>query len=55
MEPVLIGDRVRVFTDDGMFISQDCRHLTEAGAKYYAKILELSLFLPCVENEKNEE
>lgn len=35
------GD-VRVFTDDGHFISQDCRHLTQFGAKYYAKILDLS-------------
>lgn len=28
--------RVRVFSDDGRFISQDCRHLTKAGAEFYA-------------------
>ena len=33
---------IRVFTDDKHFISQDCRHLTEYGAKYYAKIIDLS-------------
>lgn len=33
---------VPVFTPDGMFISQDCTHLTEAGAKHYARILDLS-------------
>lgn len=32
---------IRVFTDDQHFISQDCRHLTQYGAKYYAKILDL--------------
>lgn len=31
---------VPVFTDDNMFISQDCRHLTEAGARYYAKLVD---------------
>lgn len=33
--------KVRVFTDDNMFISQDCRHLTRAGAVYYARTLDL--------------
>lgn len=33
---------VRVFADTNMYISQDGRHLTEAGAKYYAKILDLN-------------
>lgn len=28
--------KVRVFSDDGRFISQDCRHLTKAGAQFYA-------------------
>lgn len=28
--------RVRVFTDDGLFISQDCLHLTRAGARFFA-------------------
>ena len=31
---------VRVFTEDRRFISQDCRHLTRAGAKYFARKLE---------------
>jgi hypothetical protein len=46
IEPVLLDGRVRVFTDDNMFLSQDCRHLTEAGAKYYARILDLSQYMP---------
>ena len=33
---------VRVFTDDQHFISQDCRHLTQYGAQYYARIMDLS-------------
>lgn len=41
MAPVLEGNRVKVFTDDNMFISQDCQHLTKAGAQYYARILNL--------------
>lgn len=36
---------VRVFSDDGRFISQDCRHLTKAGAQYYAKLMDWSIFL----------
>lgn len=28
---------VRAFNDNGRFISQDCRHLTKAGAEFYAK------------------
>lgn len=34
-------NQVRVFTDDGRFISQDCRHLTKAGAQFYAVELDL--------------
>ena len=30
-----------VFTDDSMYISQDCRHLTKEGARYYSKIIDL--------------
>lgn len=42
MEPVLTRDnRIRVFTDDKKFISQDCRHLTQAGAQYYSRLLNL--------------
>ena len=33
---------VRVFTDDGKFISQDCRHLTQFGAQFYASVLDFS-------------
>lgn len=36
--------KVRVFSDDGKFISQDCRHLTKAGAKYYAKMIDWEKF-----------
>ena len=39
--PVLEGNRVKVFTDNNYYISQDCRHLTRQGAKYYARILNL--------------
>lgn len=31
---------VRVFTDNGKFISQDCRHLTQDGAMYYSKLID---------------
>lgn len=37
--------RVRVFTDDNRFISQDCRHLTKAGAQYFARKINWSRFL----------
>ncbi len=36
--------RVRVFTDDGRFISQDCLHLTRAGAQYYARLIDWGRF-----------
>lgn len=32
---------VNVFTDDNKFISQDCRHLTQNGAKYLSHIIDL--------------
>lgn len=32
-------NKVPVFTDNCMFISQDCRHLTHAGAVYFASLL----------------
>ncbi len=42
MKPIMIDmTHARVFTDDNKFISQDCRHLTQAGAEYYARILNL--------------
>lgn len=31
---------IRIFSDDGQFISQDCRHLTQAGARFLAQRLE---------------
>jgi hypothetical protein len=37
---------VRVFSDDGRYISQDCRHLTQAGAQFYASKLHLEQYLP---------
>lgn len=33
---------IRVFTPEGKFISQDCIHLTRAGAQYYASLIGLS-------------
>lgn len=40
IQPLLVQyNQIRVFTDDGYFISQDCRHLTKHGAQYYAKLL----------------
>lgn len=40
--PIVQEDgNVLAFTDDGKFISQDCTHLTQAGAQYYARILDL--------------
>lgn len=32
--------KIPVFTPDCKFISQDCRHLTQAGAAYYAQLME---------------
>ena len=43
MEPLMHSDnRVSVFTDDCKFISQDCSHLTQAGAQYYARLIDFS-------------
>lgn len=40
--PVLASNNeIYVFTDDHKFISQDCSHLTQAGAQYYSKILDI--------------
>ena len=35
------NNEIQVFTDDNKFISQDCRHLTIYGAKFYARIIDL--------------
>lgn len=43
MTPVLEKDnKIRVFTPDHKFISQDCRHLTPFGAKWYASVFDLA-------------
>ena len=34
------NNMVPIFTEDCKFISQDCRHLTKNGAKFYSKIIE---------------
>ena len=40
--PMMVSDSaVRVFTDDNMYISQDTKHLTKAGAQYYSRILDI--------------
>ena len=39
------GGGVRVFTDDGKYISSDCRHLTKAGAVFYASKIPLKQYL----------
>ena len=46
MKPVMADDKhAYVFTDEGKFISQDCRHLTQAGAQFYSKVLPLDVIL----------
>lgn len=45
IEPVTSDGRVRIFTDTNMYISQDTRHLTRAGAQYYASLLDLGALL----------
>lgn len=37
--------KVRVFSDDGRFISQDYRHLAQASVQYYASLFEWERFL----------
>jgi hypothetical protein len=41
---LMSNNHVRVFSDDGKFISQDCQHLTRAGAQFYAKHVDWSQF-----------
>ena len=38
------GDRIRVFTDDRKYISQDCYHLTKAGARWYARQIDFDIY-----------
>ena len=44
--------KIRVFTDDHKFISQDCRHLTQDGAKWFAKKLESDAWFKQLMNSK---
>ncbi len=46
IEKVLTPDgRIRVFSDDHRFLSQDCEHLTQAGAQFFAQKLNvMSIF-----------
>jgi peptidoglycan/LPS O-acetylase OafA/YrhL len=44
LEPILdTDDRVPVFTPDRKFISQDTRHLTRAGAQFYASLVRQTI------------
>lgn len=46
IDPVTnLDGSIMVFTDEKMYISQDCRHLTQGGARFYVKVLELDKFL----------
>ena len=45
LSPLLEGETVPAFTEDGHFISQDGEHLTQYGAQYYAHILDLNFLL----------
>lgn len=52
--PVTNADgTIRVFTDDNKYISQDCKHLTKAGAQYYSKVLDMQKILAVNDNENN--
>lgn len=44
IEPVIDQNKMPVFTKDCKFISQDCRHLTQAGAKFYSVQLNHQLY-----------
>lgn len=51
--PVAVGNNeVKVFSDENKIISQDCEHLTEGGAKYYAKLLN-PIFKKMIDNSTN--
>ena len=41
IKPAMVDSlHVRVFTPEHKYISQDCKHLTRAGAKWYASVLD---------------
>ena len=44
MTPIIDNNKVKVFTPDCKFISQDTKHLTKRGARYYASLLDSKLF-----------
>lgn len=43
-------NKVPVFTPDGKFISQDCLHLTKAGAKYFGSLINQEISFLEIEN-----
>ena len=43
IEPITTNGLIQVFTNKNKYISQDCRHLMQAGAQYYAKILNIKI------------
>lgn len=45
IEVVCENNQVNVFTDKNMYISQDTRHLTQAGAEYYSDLLDIKNIL----------
>lgn len=45
ISPLLEADRIKVFTDDKFFISQDGKHLTKQGAQYYARVLNFDFII----------
>lgn len=54
IEIISVGDgKVRVFTDDNMFISSDCTHLTRSGAIFFAKRINLDKYLSIPTKNEN--
>lgn len=52
MAPVITEDgRVRVFTPEHFFISADGKHLTKAGARFYAERIDWDMFLERGDNQ----
>ena len=46
--------KIRVFTPDHRFISADWKHLTEAGARFFAERIDWDRFLSCGEDHRPE-
>lgn len=56
LTPVRTGtESVRVFSNNNKIISQDTEHLTQNGAKYYAKLLENNISALLESVSKNSE